>query len=251
MTRIKAILEYDGSRYHGFQLQKNALTIQEVIEKGIESLIGEKTNILCAGRTDAGVHALGQVIAFDTSSSIPPDKWKFALNSILPSDIRIIESGESREDFHPRFDAIDKKYIYLIHSSYKRRVFLGKYAYCNREALSLPLMRQACSFIMGRHNFKAFCSSGTTVKHFERTVKKCSLTATGTFIKLDITAEGFLYNMVRIIVGTLLEVGRLSYPPQYVEEIILSQDRSKAGHTAPPQGLYLHSVNYDLDKPEF
>lgn len=244
MTRIKAILEYDGSGYHGFQIQKNAVTIQETIEKAIEDLIGEKTNILCAGRTDAGVHALGQVIAFDTSSSIPPNKWKFALNSVLPQDIRIIESRESREDFHPRFDAIDKKYIYLIHRSLKRRVFLEKYAYCNYEKLDLALMQQACSYIVGRHDFRSFCSSGSAVKNFERTVKDCTITTMGTFIKVAITADGFLYNMVRIIVGTLLEIGRLSYPPQYIKEILLSRDRSKAGQTAPPQGLYLHSVNY-------
>ncbi len=244
MKRIKAVLEYDGSGYHGFQIQKNAITIQEKIETSIENLLGEKVSIMAAGRTDAGVHAVGQVIAFDTDSSIPPDKWKFALNSILPPDIRVVSSSEARADFHPRFHAVDKRYIYMIHRKPGGKVFYGKYAYCNMEALELEVMQQACALFIGRHNFKSFCSSGSSVKTHDRHIKECRIVEKGPFIKLDITADGFLYNMVRIIVGTLLEVGRLTYEPEYITDIIQAQDRNRAGQTAPPQGLYLYSVNY-------
>ncbi|KUG04173.1 trna pseudouridine synthase a [hydrocarbon metagenome] len=244
MKRIRAVLEYDGSAYHGFQIQKNAVTIQEKIETSIENLIGEKAGIMAAGRTDAGVHAVGQVIAFDTNSSIPPEKWKFALNSILPDDIRIVSSCEATADFHPRFDAVDKRYIYLIHRKPSGKVFFGKYAYCNPEALQVELMQQGCRMLLGRHNFKSFCSSGSSVKTHERHVKECKLLEKGPFLRLDITADGFLYNMVRIIVGTLLDVGRLTYEPEHISDIILARDRTRAGQTAPPQGLYLYSVNY-------
>ncbi len=244
MKRIKAVLEYDGSCYHGFQIQKNALSIQEKIEISIENLIGEKASIMAAGRTDARVHALGQVIAFDTSSSIPPEKWQFALNSILPPDIRVVSSSEAQAGFHPRFDAVDKRYIYLIHRKQSGKVFYDRYAYCDLEALDLELMQQACSLFLGRHNFKSFCSSGSSVKTHERHIKECKLEEKGPFIRLDITADGFLYNMVRIIVGTLLDVGRLNYQPEDISDIILAQDRTQAGPTAPPQGLYLYSVNY-------
>ncbi len=244
MKRIKAILEYDGSAYHGFQIQKNAVTIQEKLETSIENLIGEKASIIAAGRTDAGVHAAGQVIAFDTSSSIPPDKWKFALNSILPPDIRVVSSCKAPANFHPRFDAVDKRYIYLIHRKNSGKVFYSRYAYCDTEALEVKLMQQACRLLLGRHNFKSFCASGSSVKTYDRNIKECKLEEKGPFIRLDITADGFLYNMVRIIVGTLLEVGRLTYGPEHITDIILAQDRTQAGQTAPPQGLYLYSVNY-------
>ena len=246
MKRIKAVLEYDGSCYHGFQIQKNALSIQGTIESSIEKLIGHRVPIIAAGRTDAGVHALGQVIAFDTDSSIPVDKWQFALNSILPADIRVISSCEAESDFHPRFQALDKKYIYYIYRQQRGKVFCGPYAYCNLENLDIQAMQQACKQLLGRQNYKSFCASGSSVKNFERHIKECQLSQKDPFIKLEILADGFLYNMVRIIVGTLLEVGRSSIKPEYIKEIIQAQDRNQAGPTAPPQGLYLHSVNYGM-----
>ncbi len=244
MKRIKAILEYDGKGYHGFQIQKNAFTIQEAIESSIERLIGHRVPIIAAGRTDAGVHALGQVIAFDTDSSIPEDKWPFALNSILPADIRLISSCQAQADFHPRFQAVDKKYIYYIYRRQRGRVFYSPYAYCNLEKLDIEAMQQACKILLGRQNYKSFCASGSKVKTFERHIKECQVSQNASFIKLEIRADGFLYYMVRIIVGTLLEVGRLCIKPEQIKEIIQAQDRSQAGPTAPPQGLYLHSVNY-------
>ncbi len=244
MKRIKAIIQYDGSLYHGFQIQHNAITIQEIIQDCIYSLIGEKVSLLCSGRTDAGVHALGQVIVFDTGSSIPPEKWKFALNSTLPEDIRILNSCEAASDFHPRYHAILKHYRYLLYQQADGQVFYRKYAYCNEETYHIDKMQQACAIIEGRHNFKAFCASGSSVTDYVREVKACTITSQGPFLQLDIKADGFLYNMVRIVMGTLLEVGRGKYAPRHLQEILSGQDRSIAGPTAPPQGLYLVSVDY-------
>lgn len=244
MQRIKLILEYDGSGYHGFQVQKNAHTVQAELEQAISRLNGEKTAIMFAGRTDAGVHAMGQVVAFDSASSIPPDKWQFALNSFLPPDIRVHQSGLTRPDFHPRFDALCKRYRYLIYRNQAESVFYRDRALINDEKLDLAAMNEACAFILGRHDFRSFCASGSSVKTYKRTVYHCILRENGSLLQFEIEADGFLYNMVRIIVGTLLNVGRGIYPARAMQDIITSHDRSQAGPTAPPQGLYLLQVTY-------
>lgn len=208
MRRIRMVIEYDGSNYHGFQIQQNAHTIQAELEKAIQNLTGEKTTLMFAGRTDAGVHALGQVAAFDTNSSIPPEKWRFALNSFLPPDIIIVHSEEARPDFHPRFHAVKKRYRYLIYRQREGAVFYRRYAYCNDEILDLAAMNQACQHIKGLHDFSSFCASGSATRTFEREVTECYVIEEDGFIKLEIEANGFLYNMVRIVTGTLLNVGR-------------------------------------------
>ncbi len=247
MKRIKMIIEYDGSRYHGFQIQNNAHTIQAELENSIFKLIGERVSIIGAGRTDTGVHALGQVIAFDTCSSIPADRWQFALNSILPPDICILDSQEAVSTFHPRFDAIKKKYTYLIYRGKKGRIFLRNYALCNSDILDIAAMGDACRFLEGTHNFRSFCASGSSVKSFERSISNCRLFQDGPFLKMEIEANGFLYNMVRIIIGTLLEIGQKKYPADYIKYIIEGQNRALAGATALPQGLYLWEVIYHED----
>ncbi|NLT20726.1 MAG: tRNA pseudouridine(38-40) synthase TruA [Syntrophomonadaceae bacterium] len=244
MHRIKMIIEYDGSNYHGFQIQPNAHTIQAEIESSIEKLTGKPARIIAAGRTDSGVHALGQVIAFDTDSSIPPEKWQFALNSVLPVDIRIINSSLTRSDFHPRFDAISKNYIYKIYRQRSGSTFYRKYALLYYEDLDLGAMQTACKYFTGRHNFQAFCASGSSVKGYEREIINCQWKQELPFLTLEISANGFLYNMVRIIVGTMLEIGRHSYPPYTVQQMLNSGYRMEAGPTAPPQGLYLQKVVY-------
>ncbi|HHV16638.1 MAG TPA: tRNA pseudouridine(38-40) synthase TruA [Gelria sp.] len=244
MARIRMTVEYDGSRYHGFQIQHNANTIQAELENGIKRLTGEEASIICAGRTDSGVHALGQVIAFDTHSSIPEDKWHFALNSFLPADIQIIESSECSPFFNPRYDALSKTYHYIIYRQNKGSIFYRNYALHNTDSLNIVAMQTACKLLEGRHNFKSFCASGSSVKTFERSVFRCNLIEEKPFLRLEIQADGFLYNMIRIIMGTLLEIGRGSYCPETIKEIIAAQDRSRAGPTAPPQGLYLMAVEY-------
>jgi len=244
MPRIKMIVEYDGSQYHGFQIQLNANTVQAVLQEAIYRLTAEKVSLLFAGRTDSGVHAYGQVIAFDTSASIPAQRWGLALNSVLPADIRVLESQQVSADFHPRFQAILKHYQYKIYRSPIGAVFQRNYAWCNTEKLKLKDMQRACTYLLGTHNFKSFCASGYTTKTFERTVTYCRLREEGAYLLLDIAANGFLYNMVRIITGTLVDIGRGRIKAQDLEQIIASQDRKNAGATAPPQGLYLLKVDY-------
>ncbi len=244
MHRIKLIIEYDGSNYHGFQWQNNALTIQEEIEAAITKLVGVQTRITSAGRTDTGVHALGQVISFDINSSIPADKWKFALNSVLPADIRVNTSELASKDFHPRFDAISKIYKYRIYRSEVGRAIVRNYALCISEPINIQAMQEACSYIIGVQNFKSFCASGSAVKSYERNVMNCYIEENSHYLDFYIEANGFLYNMIRIIMGLLIEVGRNQMPPARIKEIIQAQDRTLAAITAPPQGLYLMQVNY-------
>ena len=244
MVRIRMTVEYDGSRYHGFQIQHNANTVQAELEKGIKNLTGEEISIICSGRTDAGVHALGQVVAFDTQTSIPGDKWQFALNSFLPADIQIIESSQCNPHFHPRFDARSKTYHYLLYRQSKGHIFYRNYALYNTDVLDITAMQAGGQLLEGRHNFKSFCASGSSAKTFERSIYRCKVIENEPFLCLEIKADGFLYNMVRIIMGTLLEIGRGNYQPETISDIIATQDRTKAGPTVPPQGLYLVEVEY-------
>ena len=247
MPKIKLVMEYDGGNYHGFQRQLNANTIQAELEQAIYKISREKVAIIAAGRTDAGVHALGQVVAFNTETRIPADKWRLALNSILPADIRILESEEVRAAFHPQYDALYKSYCYLIYRQKARASFYRKHALLNDQQLDIEAMQNACSYIIGKHDFRSFCASGSGVKSWERTVYSCKLEDNGDWLKLYITADGFLYNMVRIIVGTLLEIGRGRFQPEQISTMISSGERSQAGPTAAPQGLYLCSVKYPQD----
>lgn len=244
MQRIKLVFEYEGTRYHGLQVQENAHTIQKELESAIHSLSGEWVKMLFAGRTDAGVHAVGQVGVFDTHSSIPPDRWSFALNSSLPEDIRVRRSEAVGADFHPRYQAFSKTYRYLVYRSGAGQVFYRDRALCYREPLDLEQMRQAAALFQGVHDFRAFCASGTSVKTFAREVYSCELCEDPPLLWLEIEANGFLYNMVRIIMGTLLEVGRGRFSAARISQILDSLDRSQAGPTAPPQGLYLLKVSY-------
>lgn len=245
MSRIKMIIEYDGSNYHGFQIQANAHTVQAEIENSLGKLTGEKIAIISAGRTDTGVHAAGQVVAFDSAATIPPEKWRFALNSFLPPDIRVLNSQAVADNFHPRFDALSKCYAYLIYRQQRGETFMRNYAWCNGEKLDIAAMQKACQFIIGKHNFKSFCASGSSVKSFERNVEKCVLYYNEPYLNLEICANGFLYNMVRIIMGTIIEVGRGNYPAEHIEKIIAAQNRREAGITVPAQGLYMLGVNYE------
>lgn len=244
MAKIKLVMEYDGSHYHGFQRQLNANTIQAELEQAIYHISRESVAVIASGRTDAGVHALGQVAAFSTETEIPADKWCLALNSFLPDDIRILESEAVSSAFHPQYDALYKSYCYLIYRKKERAAFYRKYALLCDQQLDIKAMQSGCNHILGRHNFRCFCASGSGAKTWERTVHICNLADEGDWLKLNITADGFLYNMVRIIMGTLLEIGRGRFQPEQITEIIASCQRSQAGPTAAPQGLYLCSVRY-------
>lgn len=244
MKNIKIVIEYDGTRYCGWQRQKNGVSIQETIEKAIEKVTGEKTEIISSSRTDAGVHAKGQVANFLTSSTVPPEKICYAINSFLPDDIVILSSQEVPLDFHSRYSSKGKKYSYTILNRKIPSALLKNYSAHIPYELNIEDMIRASKYFLGEHDFSAFKSTGSSVKGNVRTIKRLELIKDEDIIKMFIEANGFLYNMVRIIAGTLIEVGKGRIKPDDIPFIIDSKDRKKAGPTAPAQGLCLEKVYY-------
>jgi tRNA pseudouridine38-40 synthase len=242
---IRLILAYDGSKYHGFQRQNNGITIQEVLEECIGKITGERINIIGSGRTDAGVHAKGQVVNFVTESRIPIKRFPYAINSVLPKDIAVMEAGEEALEFHARFDAKGKTYQYILHNDLLPDVFMRKYAWHVREKLEFAKLQDGAKYFIGKHDFAAFCAAGSSVKTTVRTIRELTVNPCGDKIVITVTADGFLYNMVRIIVGTLVEVGKGKIPVEELETILAQRNRKLAGPTAPPHGLYLMRVYYD------
>ena len=243
--RIKLVIEYDGTAYSGWQRQQSEPSVQQMIEDALMSLTGHKTVVHAAGRTDAGVHALGQVAHFDTESRIPPEKFSFALNTILPPDIRIRESSEADARFHARFDAKRKHYRYVICSGPHASALERNHSMHVPFALDLDKMRQAALFLVGEHDFSAFTSAQLRVRSPVRTVYGIEISAQGNFVYINVIGNGFLFNMVRIIAGTLIYVGIGKLQAEDVEAILQSRDRRKAGITAKPQGLFLVEVRYN------
>ncbi|KAB2951387.1 tRNA pseudouridine(38-40) synthase TruA [Heliorestis acidaminivorans] len=251
--RVRFIVAYDGTYYHGFQTQDNPAlpTIQDQLQLAIKTLTNEEVTITCAGRTDAGVHARGQVIDFATSSRIPDEKFHLAMNSLLPKDIAVINAVTVHDNFHSRFHALGKHYRYSIYNNTIPSPFHRYYTYQIYPKLNRDAMFAGARAFVGTHDFSAFCAAGTSVKNFVRTIWHCEITEPeeGIF-QLDIMGNGFLYNMVRIIAGTLIDVGKGKIEPSQLERIIQSQKRALAGTTAPPQGLCLIKVWYnELDFP--
>ncbi|MEI3336682.1 MAG: tRNA pseudouridine(38-40) synthase TruA [Clostridium sp.] len=244
MRNVKLTIEYDGTNYCGWQKQNNEKTIQEEIEKAIYKAVGEVVEVIGSSRTDAGVHARGMVANFKTNATIPFDRFKYAINDKLPDDIAIIESEEVSEDFHARYDSKGKTYCYSIINRQQKPAIGRNYVYHFKWDLDIEKMREACKHFIGKHDFKAFRSLGSSVKTTERTIKELYIESEGEKINIFITADGFLYNMVRIIVGTLLKVGRGKIPVEDIEKIILLGDRKKAGPCVPAQGLILEKVYY-------
>jgi len=244
MRNIKLIIEYDGTNYHGWQSQVNARGIQDVMQDALNRLTGDKCRLIGSSRTDAGVHALGQVANFQTSSSIPPERFSYALNSMLPDDIVVKKSEEVDSHFHARYSAKGKKYMYLIYNSPQPSALLRNRAYHVSYPLDFEAMQKASQYFMGTHDFSAFRAAGSGVKTSKRTIFHVSLERKEEIIKFEIAGDGFLYNMVRIIAGTLVEVGAGKISAQSIPEIIGGCDRSKAGKTAPAHGLYLVEVYY-------
>lgn len=245
MKRVKLIIAYDGTNYCGWQVQPNGVTIEEIINKHLSSLLQEEIVVIGASRTDSGVHALGNVAVFDTNTNIPSDKISYALNQRLPEDIRIQGSEEVPLDFHPRYCNTIKTYEYQI---LNRRFDIPSYR-LTTHFVYLPLnvekMAVAASYIEGEHDFRSFCSSRSQVENTIRTIYKIDILKEGDRIKIRISGNGFLYNMVRIIVGTLIKVGLSVYPPEYVKEILEKKDRMVAGPKAPAKGLTLIGIQYE------
>lgn len=243
MRNLKLTIQYDGTKYCGWQKQPNSSGIQGTIEYAIYEITKEKVNITGSGRTDAGVHALGQVANFKTNSSIPAARIPDALNAKLPKDISIIDCQEVSDDFHSRYSATGKIYRYLIYNKPYRSPLYKDISYHVRYELDIEKMRSEAKSLLGTHEFKGFMSSGSSVKDTVRTIHNISIDNSGDLIVLEVEGNGFLYNMVRIIVGTLVDIGR-GRIDKSLEEIIASQDRGEAGHTAPAHGLFLKKVHY-------
>lgn len=245
MRRILLRVAYDGTNYHGWQLQKNAATIEEKLNEAISMLTGEEIQVIGASRTDAGVHALGNVAVFDTESKIPAEKFSYALNSRLPEDIVVQESGEVAIGFHPRHTSCKKTYEYTI---LNRTFPLPEYRNSVMHyygTLDVEKMKEAASFFIGEHDFAAFCSAGAQVETTVRTIYELSVEKKGELILIRVTGNGFLYNMVRIITGTLLEVGKGRILPERMANIISSCNRENAGPTAPAKGLKLLKICFE------
>lgn len=244
MKRVKLTVAYDGSNYCGWQIQPNGITVQEVLNQCLSEFTGEKIETIGASRTDAGVHALGNVAVFDTEMRMPGDKFSFALNQRLPEDIRIQKSEEVDADFHPRYVKSRKTYEYRI---LNRRFPIPTerfYSHFTYIPLDIEKMREAADYLVGEHDFKSFCGTGAQVKTTVRTVKEIQIEKDEDKITIRITGEGFLYNMVRIIAGTLMDIGGGLYPPEKMQEILEAKDRKKAGPTAPARGLTLMEIQY-------
>ncbi len=240
----KLTLCYDGTAYHGWQRQKNALAVQEVLEDALARLFKHDVTVAGCSRTDAGVHAKEYVCSFDYPMSVPAEKLPYALNTIIPDDISVIGCEKTSDDFHARFSCKGKEYIYLIDNSTHINPFLRNYACHFPYKLDFEKMLDAASFMHGKRDYSAFCASGATVKDFVRNLEYVKLSKEGNVITLRTKADGYLYNMVRIIAGTLLYVGVGKIESSDITDIIDSKDRRAAGITAPPQGLYLNHVYY-------
>lgn len=244
MKRILLTISYDGTNYSGWQKQKNAVTVQGEFDKACSTLFKTDIESIGASRTDAGVHALGQRAVIDVDTSIPAEKIPLALNPLLPDDIVVTHAEEVDADFNPRFKALKKTYEYSIYNAPFRNPLYRNYSEYVRYELDLDSMRTACEAFVGEHDFRAFCASGNSSKTTVRTIYSLDIEKDGDFIKIRVTGNGFLYNMVRIIAGTLIYVGEGRIAPDDLPEIIASGDRRKAGKTAGPSGLVLVKIMY-------
>ena len=242
--RIGIVVAYDGTNYSGWQIQPNGVTIQGILNETLSSLLGEPIEVMGASRTDAGVHALGNVAVFDTTTRIPGEKISYALNQFLPEDIRIQLSEEVEPDFHPRYCDSEKTYQYRILNRRFPVPTERLYSYFYHYSLDVEKMREATSYVIGQHDFASFCGAGAQVRSTVRTITAMEVFREGDMITIQVSGTGFLYNMVRILAGTLIEIGNGQYPPERMEEILKACSREAAGPTAPAHGLTLMGIRY-------
>jgi len=247
MRNIKLIIEYDGKKFGGWQKQPTKLNIQGEIEQAIKEITGEEVELIASGRTDAGVHSLGQTANFKTNSNIEIEKIPYAINSKLKKSIVIKSAEEVEENFHSRYNCKGKKYRYIINnSSQGTAIYRGLECHIPQK-LDVEKMKEAIKHFEGEHDFKGFRASGTSSKSSVRTIYKAEVKQEGERIIIELTGNGFMYNMVRIISGTIVDVGLGKIKPNEIPEIIRAEDRTKAGKTLPAHGLYLAEVYYDFE----
>jgi tRNA pseudouridine38-40 synthase len=255
MRKIRLLLEYDGTAYHGWQIQAEGLTIQGILEDSVLRITGEWSRVTGASRTDAGVHALGQVAVFRTGSELEPIVIKRALNAVLPRDIRVLETSVAEDSFRPRDDVLGKSYFYLIDYCGESSAFLYRYTWHVPQKLDLPVMLKAAECLVGKHDFSSFMGKGSGIKDPVREIfylrieelEKIDFMTTGLkgrFLKITIAADGFLRHMVRNIVGSLVEIGRGRISSDEMKDVLQSHDRKRAGRTAPPNALFLEKIKY-------
>lgn len=244
MKRYLSTIQYVGKNYCGFQMQENGISIQEVIENSLEKLFNKHIEIFASGRTDAGVNALGQTIHFDVDTTIPAEKIPLAINPLLPVDIKFVSTKEVSKNFNARFDVKKKTYLYDIYISPVELPVYELFAYHQKKQPDISLMKQCASVLVGKHDFRAFMSAGAQSKTFERTIFKISIKQSKNLISIEVCGNGFLYNMVRIIVGTLLEVGYRKKTSEQISLALKSLNRSKTGYLVPAKALFLKNVKY-------
>jgi tRNA pseudouridine38-40 synthase len=255
MQYLRGLLQYCGTNYKGWQVQPNCLTIQKVLQDVISRITNETIKVKAAGRTDAGAHALGQVISFHTTTGLDPSRLKKAINALLPPDIRLIDLTATYEGFHPRYDAKMKSYLYLIHLGQETSPFIAPFVWDVRCNLNLDKLKEASRHLIGSHDFSGFMASGSEVSNTVRTVYCIDIavineipflgqTLQNDLLAIEVTANGFLKQMVRNIVGTLIDIGRGHLCVGAIGSILNSKDRKRAGITAPARGLYLKAVYY-------
>lgn len=244
MKRVMLIVAYDGTNYHGWQMQPNAVTIEQILNERLSELLKEDIQVIGASRTDAGVHAEGNVAVFDTNTSIPGEKISYALNHLLPEDIVIQESFEVEPDFHPRKCDSIKTYQYRILNRNFNLPVKGRNAYHFYRKLDLDKMREAAAYFVGKHDFKNFCSSHTQAKSTIRIIYSFDIEEEDEEIVLTVSGNGFLYNMVRMLTGTLLDVGTGRMSPDKIPELLAAKERVHSPNTAPARGLTLLDIEY-------
>jgi tRNA pseudouridine38-40 synthase len=246
MKRLKAVISYDGTNFSGYQVQPNKRTIQSEIEAALQKMHKNKAvRIYASGRTDAGVHAKGQVLHFDSPLSIDEAGWKKALNALLPADIFIRDLSYVSADFHARFSAKKKEYRYRVLQTKDNDVFKRNYVFHMPHSLNITAIKEAMAFLEGTHDFTSFCAANTEVVDKVRTIYNAEIVEEKDELVFRFIGSGFLYNMVRILVGTLLEIGQEKRKPEEMKTIIESKSRAEAGKTAPGQGLVLWAVFYE------
>ena len=245
MKKVKLVVAYDGTTYCGWQIQPNGVTIEQKLNEALTQLLGEDIKVTGASRTDAGVHSLGNVCVFETSSRMPAEKISFALNQRLPEDIVVQSSCEVDESFHPRFSKSKKTYEYRILNRKMRMPTRRLDTYFFHYELDVAAMQKAAGYLVGEHDFKSFCAANAQSETTIRTIYSCEVSKKEDIITIRVTGNGFLYNMVRIIAGTLIKVGNGDYKPEDMKEILDACDRSKAGPTAPAHGLTMIGLEYE------
>lgn len=245
MKRVKLVVAYDGTNYCGWQVQPNGITIESVLNQHLSALLGEDIVVTGASRTDSGVHSLGNVAIFDTNTRMPADKISFALNQKLPEDIVVQDSCEVAEDWHPRYQKGQKTYEYRILNRTFRNPTRRRDTYFYHHKLDVEAMQEAAKYLVGEHDFKSFCAVGAQVKTTIRTLYDCKVIKEDDIITIRVTGNGFLYNMVRIIAGTLIKVGAGDMKPEEIPTILKKRDRSAAGPTAPAHGLTMIGIEYE------